>query len=98
KGIDAAQKALKLNPDLVFAYDSLAVHNLHLGRLGEAEKTLSRAAALNFENPDFLVLRFCLAFLQDDQAGMERELKLAAGKNGAQETLLHQKALVLAYS
>jgi DNA-binding winged helix-turn-helix (wHTH) protein/Tfp pilus assembly protein PilF len=98
KGIDAAQKALELNPDFVFAYDSLAFHNLHLGRLAEVQNVLQRAGARRLENPDFLVLRFYLAFLQRDQAGMDREFNLARGKRGAEDLLAHDKALVLAHS
>ena len=98
KGIDAAQKALELNPDFIFAYDSLAFHNLHLGRLTEVEKTLRRAAARKLDHPDFLVLRFYLAFLHDDHAGMEREFNLARGKRGVEDIVSNDQALVLAYS
>jgi DNA-binding winged helix-turn-helix (wHTH) protein/tetratricopeptide (TPR) repeat protein len=98
KGIDAAQKALELNPDFIFSYDSLAFHNLHLGRLTEAEKTLRRAAARKLDHPDFLVLRFYLSFLHEDQGGLEREFNLGRGKRGVEDRLSNDQALVLAYA
>ena len=98
KGIEAAQKGLELNPDDVFGYDALAFHNLHLGYLTEVRKTLQRAAERRLGNADFLLLRYYLAFLQGDQAGMEREMKLARGKPGTDDLLLHNHALVLSYS
>ncbi len=98
KGIDAAQKALALNPDFIFAYDSLAIQNLHLGRLAEVRNTLQRAADRKQETPDFLVFRYYLAFLQGDQAEMEREIIRAHGMRGTEDLLSHDQALVLAYS
>ena len=83
KGIEAAQKGLELNPDDVFGYDALAFHDLHLGYLlTEVRKTLQRAAERRLGNADFLLLRYYLAFLQGDQAGMEREIKARSWKAG----------------
>jgi tetratricopeptide (TPR) repeat protein len=98
KGVEAASRDLELNPDDVFGYDALAFHKLHLGRLTEVDETLWRASARKIENPDFLVLRFFLAFLQDNQPEMEREIRLARGKRGMEDLLSHHQALVLAYS
>jgi DNA-binding winged helix-turn-helix (wHTH) protein/tetratricopeptide (TPR) repeat protein len=98
KGIEAAQKGLELNPDDLFGYASLAFHNLHLGRLSEVRKTLQRANSRKLENVDSLLLRYYLAFLQYDQAGMEREISLARGKPGTEDLLSNSGALVLAYS
>ena len=98
KGIEAASRDLDLNPDDVFGYDALAFHNLHLGRLAEVRKTLQRAADRKLDHPDFLELRFYLGFLHGDQPAMQREINLARGRRGAEDLLMHQQALVLAYS
>jgi tetratricopeptide (TPR) repeat protein len=98
KGIEAASKDLELNPDDVFGYDALAFHNLHLGRLAEVRKTLQRAADRKLDHPDFLELRFYVGFLNGDQPAMQREINLARGRRGAEDLLIHQQALVLAYS
>ena len=36
RGLQAAKKAIQLNPDLLFNYDSLAIHNMALGRFADA--------------------------------------------------------------
>ena len=41
--IEAAKKAIALDPDLSLPYASLAFSNLHLGRLADAEAALQRA-------------------------------------------------------
>jgi DNA-binding winged helix-turn-helix (wHTH) protein/Tfp pilus assembly protein PilF len=98
KGINAALKDLELNPDDTFGYDSLAFQYLHLGQLTDVRKTLKRAAERKLENPDFLVIRFFLAFLEGDREGMQREVYLANGRPGVEDLLAHHQAFVLAYS
>src|SRR5262249_8677290 len=89
---------LRLDPDDTFGYEGLAAHNFFLGRFSEAENALRRAAERKMEIPDFLVLRYYLAFFKGDEAGMEREVTLARGRRGAEDWLSHNQALVLAHS
>jgi len=49
------------------------------------------------EQPDFLVIRYYLAFLKDDQAGMDREIARAPGQH-LEDSMSHYQALVLARS
>src|SRR6185437_16703314 len=60
RGIQATEQAIRLNPDVPFAYEGIAVHNLSLGRFAEARKGLDRAAERKLEIPNFLVYRFYL--------------------------------------
>jgi serine/threonine protein kinase/tetratricopeptide (TPR) repeat protein len=98
RGIQASEECLRLRPDLPFAYDSLAVHNMSLGRFSEAEAALRQAAERTLEVPNFLVARFYLAFLRGDQAGMKREIDQARGHRESEDWMSHNQALVLAYS
>ena len=98
KGVQAAQQALRLNPDDPFAYEGLAVHNIFLDRFAEAANALQRAAERKLETPDLLVHRYYLAFFEGDQAGMEREIARARGEHGAEDWMSHNQALVLARS
>jgi eukaryotic-like serine/threonine-protein kinase len=98
KGIQAAQAALRLNPDDTFAYSGLAELNLCLDRFAEAAEALQRAAERKIENTGFLTIRYNLAFLRGDQAGMEREIARARGQHGVEDRMLHNQALVLARS
>jgi tetratricopeptide (TPR) repeat protein len=98
KGIQAAQEAIRLNPDLPFGYDALIVHNIALGRFAEAAAALQRAAERKLETPFFLVSRYYIAFLEGDEAGMKREIDRARGNLETENWMSHNHALVLARS
>ncbi len=96
KGIQAAEEALRLNPDNPFSY-VMAIHYFFLGRFGVATEVLQRAAARKLEIPEFLVTRYYLAFFNGDRAGMEREIVRAAGEH-VDDWMAHNQAMVLARS
>ena len=98
RGIQATEECIRLTPDLPFPYDSLAVHNMSLGRFAEAAAALRRAAERKVEVPNFLVIRYYLAFLQGDEAGMKREIDHARGHRESEDWMSHNQALVLAHS
>jgi tetratricopeptide (TPR) repeat protein len=96
RGVQASQRALRLNPDMPISYVG-AHHNLLLDRYVEAADTLRQAAERKLEIPQFVVDRYYLAFLKGDQAGMEREITRAPGEH-AEDSMSHHQALVLARS
>ena len=96
RGLQASQRAIRLNPDMPLSYIG-ALHNLLLDRYEEAADTLRRAAERNLEIPQYLVDRYYLAFLKGDQAGMDREVARATGEH-AEDWMSHNQALVLARS
>jgi len=96
--IDEAEKAIALNPDATPAYLNLADGCLALGRVAEAEKALRAAAERKLEIADTLETRYCIAFLRNDRLGMNRELARAKDEPGAEDWMLHWRALVSAYS
>ena len=98
KSIEAAKKAIGMDPDLKPAYLNVAFGNFYLDRLGEAEKAVQRASERMTEMPDLLLLRYYIAFLKGDMAGMDREGALAKGKPGAEDGMSHSEALVWARS
>src|SRR5262249_17786811 len=95
RGIKAAQESIRLNATNTGPYTTIAINNLCLNRFAEAEDALRQAAARNIELPQFLVLRYYLAFLKGDQAGMDREIARAPGA-GVEAWMSHNQALVLA--
>ena len=97
RGIQASQDAIPFDPAIPYTYESLATLNLFLGRFAQAEDALRLAAERRIELPDFLVLRYYLAFLKGDQAGMERELARGPAEHAA-DRMSHHQALVLARS
>jgi eukaryotic-like serine/threonine-protein kinase len=96
KAIQAAQQALRLNPDNSFPY-CMAIHYFFLNRFAEAADTLRLAAARNLEIPDFLVVRYYLAFFKGDRPGMEREIARAPSEH-SEDWMSHHQAMVLARS
>jgi tetratricopeptide (TPR) repeat protein len=98
KAIEESEITIGLDPDQLYAYSSIARANLHLGRFPEVEKALTRAAAnhVDTSHSGFCTLRFHLAFLKNDRAGMEREMAQARGRLGVEDAIAHIQALVLA--
>ena len=87
KSVEEAKKAIELDPDFVFGYCQSCLGYQALDRLEEAESTLQRAAERKLDFPDFWYMRYDIAFLRGDQAGMEREVALGQGKSGAEDLI-----------
>jgi tetratricopeptide (TPR) repeat protein len=98
QAIEQAQMALALDPDFTFGYLNIGFSSFYSDRLGEAEKTVQWASDRKFNLPEFILLRYYIAFLRGDTAGMERAVALAKGEPGADDWISHSQALVLARS
>ena len=93
-----AKKALELDPDHAFAYRNLAANYIYRDRLGEAQTTIRQASDRKLDMPDFLELRYHIAFLKDDQPEMQRLAVLGQDKPGADDWMCDLESSVLAYS
>jgi eukaryotic-like serine/threonine-protein kinase len=93
--IEQAKQALALNPNFIFGYANQATSYLYLERFTESADAVRQAGARKLEAPDFVVVRYYLAFLEGDEAGMEREIARAPSE-GAEDLLSDQQALVMA--
>jgi serine/threonine protein kinase/tetratricopeptide (TPR) repeat protein len=98
KSIEEAKKTIGLNPDHTFGYVNLAFSYFYLDRLREAEDTLRQASQRKIEIPELVVLRYFIAFLKDDKAGMDRAAARAKGMPEAEDWMAHAEALVSARS
>lgn len=98
RGAAAAQRAIELNPDDPFAYTNLALNDIALGRVVQAESALRQASVRKLEIPDLFEERFHVAFLRADRQGLERIAALSDGKPGAEDAIIDEEALALAYS
>ncbi len=92
-----AQKAIALDPDFAIAYYNLAVNNAYLGHLERAESAINRGVARGLEIEEFAMLRYDLAFLRGDQAGMDHEAARARARSGAASWISNKEAFSLAY-
>jgi eukaryotic-like serine/threonine-protein kinase len=95
---EEARAIIGLDPDFPIGYTILANSDLVLGRTAEAENTLRLASQRKLEVPDFAFLRYNIAFLKGNAAGMQREAAKARGRPGLEDWMSNLDALVLAYS
>jgi tetratricopeptide (TPR) repeat protein len=98
QAVEEAKKAIELDPDFAMSYYLLGSSYESLDRLGDAANTLQRASERKLEIPDFLILRYDIAFLKDDKAGMEQAATLGGSKSGAEVWIRIKEAFAQAYS
>jgi eukaryotic-like serine/threonine-protein kinase len=96
EGVEQGKKAIELNPNVAAAYGGLGSDYLYLDRLDEAENTLRMASNRGVDSADLSVLRYDIAFLRGDRAGMDQEA--ARSRTKAEDLISYQEAFVLAYS
>lgn len=98
KSVDEAKIALNLEPDFPIVYSNLTLSSLALNRIDEAENTLRQASARKLEFPDFVILRYMIAFLKGDKAAMGREVSEARKRPAAEEWMANSEGFALAYA
>jgi tetratricopeptide (TPR) repeat protein len=98
QAIAEGRKAIELDPDFAIAYFNIAVNNVYLNRLDEAENVLRRAAGQGLEIDEFLMLDYDIAFLRGDEARMERVAARARQRSGAETWISNKEAFAQAYS
>jgi DNA-binding winged helix-turn-helix (wHTH) protein/tetratricopeptide (TPR) repeat protein len=96
RAVEEAQKSIELDPDGSIGYLNLANDYIDLDRLADAEAVLKRAAERKLEMPDFIVLRYDLAFLKADDSAMAREVSLSQRDSEAEDWLSYHESFVLA--
>src|SRR5262249_24015548 len=98
KSIEDCERAIEVDPEFFPGYLKLAQTYMFVDRLGEAENTIQRAFERKLQNPILHVVRYQIAFLETDQAAMEREAAFGRGNSGLQQWTTEQEALTSAYS
>jgi eukaryotic-like serine/threonine-protein kinase len=93
-----AQQALRLDPGSAAWYENLSTAYIALLRLDDAQNILNQAFARKLDDASMHADLYALAFLRDDPAAMEREVRWSAGKPGAEDTLLALEADTEAYA
>jgi eukaryotic-like serine/threonine-protein kinase len=88
KGAEVSQRPY--NPNLVSAY-------IYLNRLDEAKKLLSVVQSSGHDSPAFGGSKYAIAFLEGDQAGMDRALADLIGKPGWENTAFYSQSSTAAY-
>jgi tetratricopeptide (TPR) repeat protein len=97
KAGEAGTEAVRLNPDSPVSYMLVMLSYAALNRFDEAKTTYEQALRRKLNNPFFLVALYEVAFLQNDAAGMSRQVELSAGQPGVEDELLGWEADTAAY-
>lgn len=96
--VEEGLKAIEIDPNYSIGYENATFAYLYMDRLSEAEALLVKASKRKIDTADFSLLRYFIAFLKKDEAGMEREVGQRRAKLSAQGWFEHQEAMTLAYN
>jgi serine/threonine protein kinase/tetratricopeptide (TPR) repeat protein len=82
KSLASASEATKIDPKDPYSYQNLAATYLSLNRYDEAKAVAEQAIARRAEAWPLHPILYGIAFIRNDEAGMQQELKQAVGKTG----------------
>ena len=97
RSLQEARLALPLSPNDPAVYENLVFSYLKLNRLEEVRITAEEAKAKNFDSLTKPYL-YSLAFLQNDIAGMEQQLRWGEGEPRVADVLLSYESNTAAFS
>jgi tetratricopeptide (TPR) repeat protein len=80
KAVTSGNEGIRLNPNLVALYHHLGGAYIALGRFSEAKATYDQARARDLYLPWWHANLYLIAFAEQDQAEMQRQIELAKGK------------------
>jgi eukaryotic-like serine/threonine-protein kinase len=98
KAIEHGKEAIRLSPNFSPSYALPMFDYIALNRLDEAKATYEQAIERKLRNGFFPLLLYQIAFLQNDTAGMARQVASSAGTPGVEDWLLGLEADTAAYS
>jgi len=97
KALAAQQDAFSLDPVSGVSYSNLVGAYVNVNRLADAKATAQQAQARHFETPFLHLALYQLYFLQDDAAGVEREVDTQRGVQGSEDIMLFYESNSAAY-
>jgi DNA-binding winged helix-turn-helix (wHTH) protein/tetratricopeptide (TPR) repeat protein len=98
KALEETRESLRLDQGGALNYATLAYFYLTLNRVTEARATADEAVAKKFDSPSLHITLYLIAFAQNDDAGMAREVAWGTGKHGMEDSLLACASDTAAYS
>jgi len=98
KALEEARKTVRLDPGSALNYAQLAYFYLALNRPTDARATAEEVVAKKLDFPELHPTLYTIAFAQNDNESMAREVAWAAGKHGVEDILLACAADTAAYS
>jgi DNA-binding winged helix-turn-helix (wHTH) protein/predicted Zn-dependent protease len=98
EAVERGRRLIALDPDFAMGYHLLAVNEIALGRLSEAQAVLDAAAARKLDIPFYLLDRYRMALLRGDQPATQRLAALAARQPATEDLIAEQQASSLAFA
>ncbi len=92
RSLAEARESIRLNPTDGLSHFILVSAFISLGRLEEARATAETAQSKGLDSPDLHFLLYQLAFLQNDAAGMARQVAWTTGKPGVEDVMINSEA------
>jgi len=96
KAVDEEQQAILLEPKVAVAYGDLVIDYIRLDRFDEAKAIAEKAFAQKIDSANLHTLLLQLAYIQGDQAGVQREIQWASGRP-EEYTFLNTQAAQASY-
>jgi serine/threonine protein kinase/Flp pilus assembly protein TadD len=92
RSLAEARESIRLNPTGALSHSILVSAFISLSRLEEARAAAETAQSKGLDSPDLHFLLYQLAFLQNDAAGMARQVAWTTGKPGVEDVLINSEA------
>ncbi|MGA2812530.1 MAG: serine/threonine-protein kinase [Candidatus Acidiferrum sp.] len=98
KAVEEMRASLQIKPNSAAAYANLIGAYCSLSRLDDAKNAWDQSQARKLDGAALRLARYALAFLQHDETAMKEQVDWAAGKPGAEDTLLSAQSDTEAYA
>jgi eukaryotic-like serine/threonine-protein kinase len=97
KSLEQTRACLKIEPGNAAMYSGLVTDYLTLGRIEEAKATAAEALSRNLDSPGLRAAMYTIAFVENDSAGMTKQVAWGKGQAGIEDTFLGNEAGTQAY-
>jgi eukaryotic-like serine/threonine-protein kinase len=97
KSLEQARACLKVESANASMYGNLVSGYVLLGRIEEAKATIAEAVSKNLDSPALHSMLYQIAFMENDPAGMAKQVAWGQGQVGIEDNLLQSEAGTNAY-
>ena len=98
KAAEEAKASIRITPNSAAGYTVLAGSLLALNNFADAKSALDQSAERKLDGPTLRLVRYALAFLNNDSSGMQDQVNWAIGKPGAEDMMLSVQSDTEAYA
>src|SRR5271165_4715022 len=92
KAAEQSRIATEVSPSTITGWDNLMAAYLALDRIDEALAIYEKIKQLGFDNENLREMRYVIAYLQNNEAEMRRQVQTAGEISGTESPLLYQQS------